>query len=181
MSMNMDTSPSAQTLPGISRQRKRERECEGIAVKLRSFPRKWESSSNLSVNLAPGPPLSRGRAKKLLCRLFLLRRSEAAVEGLVLIGHLDQQLVGRKARAVFLLQVAAQRNELPGAHHVDVGESAAGKRRKAEAEDGANIGLAHVGQDFLLEAARGLQCLHCQQAILQLLHIDSIRIERLRL
>ena len=42
-------------------------------------------------------------------------------------------------------------------HHVDIGERAAGERRKAEAEDRADIGLAHVGDDALLDTARRLE------------------------
>ena len=76
-----------------------------------------------------------------LRRRQLLRR-EAAVEGLALRRHLDQQLRRREARAVFGLELVAQLDELLRAHEVDVGQRAAGERREAEAEDRADIGLA---------------------------------------
>src|SRR5581483_1721349 len=64
-------------------------------------------------------------------RRGLLRR-EAAVEGLTFRRHLFQELRRRKARAVFLLELVAELDELPGAHEVDIGQRAAGERRKAE-------------------------------------------------
>ena len=80
-----------------------------------------------------------------------------------------------KRGAVFLLQPLAQLDEALRAHHVDVGQRAAGERREAEAEDRADIGLAHVGDDALLDAARGFQRLHHQEAVLELLDVDRCR------
>ena len=60
---------------------------------------------------------------------------------------------GLKRVAVFLLQPLAQLDEALRPHHVDIGQRAAGERREAEAEDRADIGLAHVGDDALLEGS----------------------------
>jgi hypothetical protein len=105
----------------------------------------------------------------------------AAVEGLALGGHLLEQLRRREARAVFLLEGVAERDEVLGAHEVDVGQRAAGERREAEAEDRADVRLAHVGDDVILDGARRFQRLHHQEAVLQLLDVERIRIELLRL
>src|SRR5258708_39896720 len=48
----------------------------------------------------------------------LLRR-KAAVEGLALGRHLLEPFWGREARAVFCLQLVAQRDEILGPHEVD--------------------------------------------------------------
>ncbi|GCC45086.1 hypothetical protein chiPu_0029517, partial [Chiloscyllium punctatum] len=74
-------------------------------------------------------------------RRLLLRR-EAAVEGFALGGHLLEQLRRREARAVFLLEGVAERDEVLRAHEVNVGQRPASERREAEAEDRADIGLA---------------------------------------
>src|SRR3954453_21980390 len=107
----------------------------------------------------PPPPL----AEKELGGLFLLRRRETPIEGLALLGHINEQLRRRKARAVFFLELLAEVDEGLRAHHVDVGQRAAGVRRKTEAEDRADVGLAHVGDDLLLEGTRGLDRLHYQE------------------
>ena len=78
-SMNSETRPSAQTLPGISRQRRRERGFAGMA----SYS------------------LTSRRLRGSLGRLFLLRRGEALVEGFVLLGHLDSSLGGAKRAPCF--------------------------------------------------------------------------------
>ena len=68
-----------------------------------------------------------------------------------------------------------------GAHEVDIGQRAAGERREAEAEDRADIGLALIGDDVILHRARGFHRLHHQEALLQLLDVERIGIEMLRL
>src|SRR5476649_992823 len=113
-------------------------------------------------------------------RLALVRR-EAAIEGVALGGEIEQERRRLEARAVFLFQRLAQFDELLRSHHVDVGQRAAGERRKAETQDRAHIGLAHVGDHALLEGARGFQRLHDQEAGFQLLDADFFRIELLRL
>ena len=94
-----------------------------------------------------------------------------------MLSEIDEQLGGRKARAVFLLERAAQRHELLGSHHVDIGHHAAGIGREAPAEDRADIGFAHVGHHFFLEGARGFHRLHHKEALFQLLDIE--RLDRL--
>src|SRR5262249_55507075 len=91
------------------------------------------------------------RRATLRCRAP--RRAEPPVEGLALRGHLDEEPRGRKAQPVFLGQRLTQRDEFLRPHHVNIGERAARERREAEPEDRANIGLAYVGEDVLLEAA----------------------------
>src|SRR5262245_63759102 len=104
----------------------------------------------------------------VLRRLLLPLRREARIEALALRRHLEQELVRLEALAVLLRELLAQRDELPRAHHVDVGERAARIGRVAEAEDRSDIRLAHVGQHVLLEAARGFERLDREQARLQL-------------
>ena len=90
-------------------------------------------------------------------------------------------LFGAKRSPYFCAKLLAQRDELLRAHHVDVGERAARIGRVAEAEDRADIGLAHVGEHAFLEAARGFQRLDREQAMLQLRHVDRVGIELGRL
>ena len=94
---------------------------------------------------------------------------------------LEQQLVAAQSARRISSPACGTIDEILRAHHVDVGQRAAGERRKAEAEDRADIGLAHVGEHVLLEAARGLQRLNAEQALLQLLDVDLVGIELLRL
>src|SRR6186713_2569582 len=72
----------------------------------------------------PRPPGESGRLtmRIQLRRRLLPLRCKACIEALALGRHLDEQLVGGKACAVFLLQPLAQLDELLRAHHVDVGE-----------------------------------------------------------
>jgi len=56
-----------------------------------------------------------------------------------------------------------------------------GERRKAEAEDRADIGFAHIGDHAFLDAARGFERLDRQQAVLEHFNVDRIRIELGRL
>src|SRR5262247_2143517 len=92
-----------------------------------------------------------------LRRLPAAGRREAAIERLVLGGHLGEELGGPEARTVLLLQRLAQLDEALGAHHVDVAQGPAGEGREAEAEDGADVALAYVGEHALLEDARALE------------------------
>src|SRR3954468_9445828 len=82
-------------------------------------------------------------------RRLLLRR-EAAVEGLVSRRHIFQQFRRGEARTVFGFESVAELDELSRTHEVDIGQRAAGERRKAEAEDRADIGLARIGDDVVL-------------------------------
>src|SRR2546423_5143323 len=84
-------------------------------------------------------------------------RREPAIEALALAGHFDEQLRGLEAGAVFLLEPLAELDEFLDAHHVDPRQRPARIRCKAEAQNGADVGLAYVGQHALLEAARRLQ------------------------
>ena len=96
--------------------------------------------------------------------------------------HVDEQL--RRAQSAPRMSVSSRRHSSTKRlrpHHVDVGERAAGERRKAEAEDRADIGLAHVGEHALLDAARGLERLDGEQPLLDLVLVDAVGIELLRL
>src|SRR4051812_9683413 len=121
---------------------------------------------------------SRLRFRESRRRLF---RREAAVEGFSLRGHLLEELRRGEARAVFRFQLVAKLDELLGTHEVDVGQRATGERREAEAEDRADIRLTRIGDDVVLHRARGLHRLHHQEALLQLLDVEGIRIELLGL
>ena len=83
-------------------------------------------------------------------------------------------LGGSKRAPYFFSSLLAQLDELLRAHHVDVGQRAAGVRRKAAAEDRADVGLAHVGDHLLLEGARGLHRLRHQEALLELLDVERL-------
>src|SRR5882724_8622481 len=119
---------------------------------------------------------SRYDDESLLRRRQLLRR-EAAVERLALGRHFDQEFRRGEARAVFGLKLVAKLDELPGAHEVDVGQRAAGERRKAKTQDRADIGFAGIGDHVILHGTRGLHRLHHQKALLQLLDVERIRVE----
>src|ERR1700689_2335221 len=106
---------------------------------------------------------------------------EAAIERLALFRHVGEELAGLEAVAMVLRELVAQRHESLRAHAVDIGDSAAGERRKAEAEDRADIGFAHVGDDALLDAAGGFERLYRQQPRLELGDIERVRIELVRL
>src|SRR5271163_926083 len=110
-------------------------------------------------------------------RFPAMARGEAAIESLVLRRHAQQQLRWRKARPMPGGELFTHGDEADGTHHVDIGQGAAGERREAEAEDRADIGLADVGEDALLEAARRFERLDTEQAILELLHIDGVGVE----
>src|ERR1700733_7127134 len=132
----------------------------------------------------PGEKRSRPytwRAAKRNATLTRLMRREAAVERLALFRHVEQELAGFEAVAMKLGELVAQRDKGLGAHAVDIGNGAAGERRKAEAQDRADVGFAHVGDDALLDAAGGFQRLHRQQPRFELADIDRIRIEFCRL
>src|SRR5581483_7257052 len=108
-------------------------------------------------------------------------RPEALIEGLVLCREIGEQLVRGKTRPILFFKLAALGDEVLRTHHVDPRQRAAGEWRKAEAEDRADVGLAHVGEHLLLEAARGLERLDAEQAQLELPDVDLLGIERLRL
>ena len=72
----------------------------------------------------------------------------------------------------------AQLHEGLCAHEVDVGQRAARIGREAEAEDRAHIRLARIGDDALLDGARGFQRLRHEQALLQLLHVEQFGARR---
>src|ERR1700677_3167732 len=113
------------------------------------------------------------RSRRLLFRRVL------AVEALALGRHLPQAAARREARTVLAGEFLRPCDERLRAHAVDQRDRAAGERREAEAEDRADVGLAGVGDDALLHAARGLQRLREQEAVLQVLHGDRVRIEPL--
>src|SRR4051812_15770636 len=75
----------------------------------------------------------------------------------------------------------AERQERLRAHEVDVGERAAGVGGEAEAEDRADIGLARIGDDALLDRARRLERLRDEKAALHLRDVERVGIELRRL
>src|SRR5690348_15796952 len=112
-------------------------------------------------------------------RLFL--RGKAAVEGFALFRHLFQKLRRREARAVLGLELVAQLDEFFRAHEIDVGQRPSRERRKTEAQDRAHIGLARIDDDVILDRARGLHRLHHEKALLQLVDVERVGVEMLRL
>ncbi len=69
-------------------------------------------------------------------------------------------------------EAAAKGDESFAAHPIDVGDGAAGERRKAETENRADVGLAHVGDHALLDAAGGFERLDGEEPLLELRDID---------
>src|SRR5262245_47162862 len=112
-----------------------------------------------------------------LCRLLPPRGRKAVIERVVLGRHVEEQLRRLEARAVLLLERLALFDEALGAHHVDIAERATRERGKAEAEDRADIAFAHVGEHAFLEDARGLERLHDEEALFQLLHESGIGVD----
>src|SRR6478609_2966624 len=107
-------------------------------------------------------------------RRLLLRRGVEALAGL---GHALQQPVRLEALAMGLGQLLAELHEDGRAHVVDVGERAARIGRETEADDRADIRLARIGHDTFLIGAGSFQGLGDEQAFLELLHVDALRVE----
>jgi hypothetical protein len=57
---------------------------------------------------------------------------------------------------------------------VDQRERSAGIGREAPAEDRADVGVAHVGEDAFLEAARRVEGLHVEEALLEVLDVGLV-------
>ena len=71
-----------------------------------------------------------------------------------------------------LREAITERDECLGAHAVNHRERTAGEWRKTETEDRADIRLAWVGDDVLLNRAGRLECLRREKALFQ--HGDEI-------
>ena len=99
-----------------------------------------------------------------------------AVERIAGLGHVEQERTRLEAFAAGCGEIVAKIDKGLGPHAVDIGNGAAGERRKAEAENGADIGLAHVGDDLLLDAAGGFQRLDRQQPLPEAPRIDGVGI-----
>src|SRR3954452_2856716 len=82
------------------------------------------------------------------------RAREPAVEAPAFRRHLFQQAVRTEASSMLLRQLPCKRNEHVDAHAVDVGQRAPGVRGKAEAEDGADVGLARISDHAFFDGAR---------------------------
>jgi hypothetical protein len=78
---------------------------------------------------------------------------EAAIEGFALLGHFHEQLRCAELLAVLARQHLAHVDKGLCAHAVDVAQRPARVGREAEAEDGAEIGLARIGDDAFLHGA----------------------------
>src|SRR5262245_37857434 len=72
-------------------------------------------------------------------------RRKAAIECLSLLRHLNQKCGNCKAFAIFHLEGTAPVEEGLASHGVNIRQRAARERGKAEAQNGAHIGLADVG------------------------------------
>src|SRR5688572_24881384 len=84
-----------------------------------------------------------------------------------------QELWRREALAVLLRQLVRARDEFLDADRVDELRGAAGPGREADAEDGADVGIVRGRQHALLQAARGLDGLAIENAVLHLLQIPG--------
>ena len=62
-------------------------------------------------------------------------------------------------------------DELRSTHGVDHGDRSAGIGRKTPAKDRAHIGIARIGDDAFLEAARSFQGLYGQKPLSQLIDL----------
>ena len=71
----------------------------------------------------------------------------------------------------------AKRDEIGRAHPIDVAQCAAGKWREAEADDRADIGLARIGDDAVLDHPRRLDRLGHEEPLLELADVDPVRIK----
>src|SRR5262245_58227662 len=114
-------------------------------------------------------------------RFFVSPGRKQLVETLAFGRDLDQERRRFEALAVFRFKLAALLNESLRAHHVDIAERAARIGRKTEAQNRADVGLAHVGEHMFLKATRRLQRLDAEQALLELVDVDRIRSKFLRL
>src|ERR1700743_853109 len=106
----------------------------------------------MTARATPKPRRSQGR-REHSSSCSLLSGREASIEAFALLCHVEKQLGGGKALAIFLLQALAERDEVLRPHHVEESQRAPGERREAPAEDRADVGLANVGDDALLEDA----------------------------
>ena len=71
-------------------------------------------------------------------------------------------------------QLFAQRHEGLDPHSVDIAQRAAGIGGEAEAEDGADIGFAWIGDDAFLDGAGGFQRDGDEEALLKGLDIKVL-------
>src|SRR5579863_880453 len=120
-------------------------------------------------------------AHKTLRNRQALRRRKAAIERLAFFRHVVKELARLETLAAFLGESVAEIDKGFRSHAVDIGNGAAGERGKAEAEDRADVGFAHVGDDLLLDAPGGFERLDRQEPTLQNRNIDAVGIELGRL
>src|ERR1700693_3807144 len=106
---------------------------------------------------------------------------EPLVEGTALFCHVDEEVARLETVAAGFRQPIAQIDKGFCAHAVDVGDGAASERRKAETEDRADVGLAHIGDHALLDAAGGFERLDGEEPALQPGTIALIRVALLLL
>ena len=96
------------------------------------------------------------------------------VKALALGGHVTQQLGHLELRAVFLREVVAFGDELPDADLVDQADRAAGLGREAQAHDRADVAVLRVGEHVGFQAARGVDRLDIEQALLDLVFLGAL-------
>src|ERR1700719_4335103 len=84
---------------------------------------------------------------------FCAGRGETLIERLAALGNLAQQPVRTESGPVRPGKALAEADKRVCANAVDVRQRPAGKGRKAEPQDRADVGLANVGEDALFEAA----------------------------
>src|SRR3954465_11120545 len=123
-------------------------------------------------------PAALGKGARVSGRPLLPPPSVEAAAGL---RHLDNDRRRRKAIAVPIPRALADRHEGLRAHEVDVAQRAAGIGREAEAEDRADIGLARIGDDALLDRARRFERLRDEEAQLQLRDVEALAVVAARL
>jgi hypothetical protein len=99
---------------------------------LLTFPRS-QDSGRLLARLAPKP----------------------AIESFAILGHVFQELVGLKAGAVFFGEALSFGDKSGDANTIHEADCAAGIGREAPAKDGADVGVARIGQHAFFKATRG--------------------------
>src|SRR5690348_10251503 len=100
-----------------------------------------------------------------------LAAREAAVKTGAGCRHFAQQTIRLKTIAMFFGKRFALRNESRGAQVVDHRQRPAGERRKAPAQDGADIAIARISDHVLFVAACRFERLNRQQPTFQFVKI----------
>src|SRR4029077_11684260 len=95
---------------------------------------------------------------------FTLCWREAAIKRLALFRHVGEKLRRLESLPASFGEIVPRSDKSVPPNAVNVRNIPAGKRRKAEAENRTDIGLAHIGHDPILDIARRFKRLNAKQA-----------------